>query len=54
VTTGAVVAGIIGAVVAVPIMAVVNAAVPIIRSDAQARGSPPAREAGRSELLPPG
>ncbi len=54
VTTGAVVAGIIGAVVAVPIMAVVNAAVPIIRSDAQARGSPPAHEAGRSEPLPPG
>lgn len=54
VTTGGVVAGIIGAVVAVPIMAVVNAAVPIIRSDAQARGSPPEREAGRSEPHPPG
>lgn len=48
VTTGGVVAGIIGAVVAVPILAVLNAAVPIIRSDAQARGSPPEREAGRS------
>lgn len=54
VTTGGVVAGIIGAVVAVPIMAVVNAAVPIIRSDAKARGSPPEREAGRSEPHPPG
>jgi predicted PurR-regulated permease PerM len=54
VTTGGVVAGIIGAVVAVPIMAVVNAAVPIIRSDAQARGSPPEHEAGRSEPHPPG
>jgi predicted PurR-regulated permease PerM len=54
VTTGGVVAGITGAVVAVPIMAVVNAAVPIIRSDAQARGSPPEREAGRSEPHPPG
>lgn len=54
VTTGGVVAGITGAVVAVPIIAVVNAAVPIIRSDAQARGSPPEREAGRSEPHPPG
>jgi predicted PurR-regulated permease PerM len=52
VTTGGVVAGIIGAVVAVPIMAVANAAVPIIRSDA--RGSPPGRVAGRSEPRPPG
>jgi predicted PurR-regulated permease PerM len=54
VTTGGVVAGIIGAVVAVPIMAVVNAAVPIIRSDAQTRGSPPEHEADRSEPRPPG
>lgn len=54
VTTGAVVAGIIGAVVAVPILAVVNAAVPIIRSDAQARGSAPEHEADRSEPRPPG
>lgn len=54
VTTGAVVAGIIGAVVAVPIMAVVNAAVPIIRSDGQAEASPPAPAAARSEPPPPG
>ena len=53
VTTGAVVAGIIGAVVAVPILAVVNAAVPIIRSDAQGRDSPPEPEAARSEPPPP-
>ncbi|HEV2821298.1 MAG TPA: AI-2E family transporter [Solirubrobacteraceae bacterium] len=53
VTTGAVLAGIIGALVAVPIMAVVNAAVPIIRSDDQARGSARALVAARSEPPPP-
>ncbi|MDQ3607666.1 MAG: AI-2E family transporter [Actinomycetota bacterium] len=54
VTTGAVIAGIIGAMVAVPIMAVVNAAVPIIRSDGQARDSPRVLVTGRSEPRPPG
>ena len=54
VTAGGVVAGIIGALVAVPIMAVVNAAVPIIRSDARTRASPPEPAAGRSAPRPPG
>jgi len=54
VTTGGVVAGIIGAVVAVPIMAVANAAVPIIRSEARSRSSPSQPEAGRSAPHPPG
>lgn len=59
VTAGGVTAGIIGAVVAVPIMAMVNAAVPIIRSDAEVTSAEPQEQpaelaAARSEPPPPG
>ncbi|HEV2753075.1 MAG TPA: AI-2E family transporter [Solirubrobacteraceae bacterium] len=59
VTTGAVLAGIIGAVVAVPILAVVGTAVPIIRSAAETTSRPrpelpEGSEAGRSGPPPPG
>ena len=59
VTTGAVVAGITGAVVAVPILAAIVTAVPIIRSAAETTSRPrpelpEGSAAGRSEPPPPG
>lgn len=59
VTTGAVLAGIIGAVAAVPILVMVVTAVPIIRSAAETTSQPrpelpEGSEAGRSGPPPPG